>query len=121
MPSVDLSPVGSLINLALANVPKLPVRFDRRFPEVRGINDDKVSERNKNRSVLSNTQAKSEKRKDSYFSKFMLERLKKSSILNHEVFKHEGVDYKLQVAKRYTQYQEIMKRRGSSLQPVRVK
>lgn len=47
---------------------------------------------------------------DRFFSKFMLERLKKSSILNHDCFKKEDIDYKAQVAKNYTKYQEIIHR-----------
>ena len=41
---------------------------------------------------------------DSFFSKFMLERLKKSSILNHDCFKAKDVDYKAKVAANYSKY-----------------
>ena len=73
-----------MIDDALEDVPKLPNKFDTRNETVMGIHDDK-----KFGSAIHD----SEKPKPD-FSKFMLERMKKHSILNHDVFKHDGIDYK---------------------------
>ena len=86
IPSNRLSPVGDLINEALVDVPKLPAFFNRNDTELLGISEA----RNKN-------MAKDQKI-DSFFSKFMLERLKQSSILNHDCFKKNDVNHKAQVA-----------------------
>lgn len=83
IPSEQVSDLGNLIDDALTDVPKLPAKFDRRNETVMGINDDKKKGKFAPAEVP---------RGD--FSKFMLERLKKYSILNHEVFKHDGIDYK---------------------------
>ena len=98
MPSIRLSPVGDLISKALLDVPKLPAFYNRKDIEVKG-------------KTASNTKNFDKSKKmDRFFSKFMLERLKKSSILNHDCFKKEDIDYKAQVAKNYSKYQEIIHR-----------
>ena len=87
-----MSPVGDLISKALVDVPKLPAFYDRRDYEVKGVSASKVKNFDK------------AKKMDRFFSKFMLERLKKSSILNHDCFRRADVDYKSQVAKNYSKY-----------------
>lgn len=85
--------MGRIIDEALTEVPKLPAKFDRHISTVMGQYDDERGGNKKGQP----------KRRD--FSKFMLEKLKKNSILNHEVFKHYGIDYKKQVAHNYLRYQ----------------
>ena len=90
VPSEQLSPMAKIIDQAITDVPKLPARFDRHHSEVMGIYEHRKKD------------GKDKRKGD--FSKFMLERLKKNSILNHEVFKHYGIDYKKQVAHNYLRY-----------------
>ena len=94
-----------MINLALQDVPKMPKTMDRRYSEVIGINSDKRTNKKK-----SNLTGLSGEKKGSLFSKFMLERLKKHSILNHDVFKNNDVDFKKKVAKNYSKYQAIIRK-----------
>ena len=94
------SPVGDdLIKTALINIPKLPTKFDKRNATVTGVNSTE-------RSLNERDPTKRN------FSKFMLERLKKQSILNHSVFQEKGVDYREQVERNYKRYQEIIKNGG---------
>ena len=91
-----------MICMALTDVPSIPAKFDKRNATVMGIHADKPNPKNKNGELVVG------QRKNSYFSKFMLERLKKNSILNADVFKDEGIDYKKQVAKNYQRFQHIV-------------
>jgi len=70
----------------------LPAFFDRNDSEVKGISATRGTDLGKGKKV------------DSFFSRFMLERLKKSSILNHDCFKKEDVDYKATVTANFNKY-----------------
>lgn len=101
VPSNNVSPIDNAVVTALTNVPKVPQKFDRRNADVMGINEDLRGKDGK-------------PKKGFVFSKFMLDRLKKHSILNHEVFKRDGIDYKKQVANNYLKYQKIIRREGAN-------
>ena len=92
-----------MIEDALSDVPKMPAKFDKRNEQVMGIYDD----------MKKGAKFEAAKPRPD-FSKFMLERMKKHSILNHDVFKHDGVDYKEQVAKNLQNFQRVIRRHTSS-------
>ena len=75
------SPLGSLIVNALTDIPAIPAKFDKKNALVLGVNSEKLGT-DRNGKMNNN------------LSKMMLERIKKHSILNHDVFKHDGVNYK---------------------------
>ena len=69
--SIPESPIGDCIDRALKDVPVLPAKFDDNDTIVGGKNVQDESQALK-------------------FNRFMLERLKKQSILNHPVFNKKG-------------------------------
>ena len=75
------SPLGSLIVSALKDIPTIPAKFDKKNAVVLGVNSEKLGT-DRNGKMHKN------------LSKMMLERIKKHSILNHDVFKYDGVNYK---------------------------
>lgn len=70
-----------------------------------GINSEKVS--------LAAAADPDDKAKPS-FSKVMLDRIKKHSILNHTVFRQDGVNRKLQVKKNWERYQQLVSKTKAS-------
>ena len=99
------SPMGSLIQNALSDIPKIPDKFDKRKAEVLGVNCEKLLD--------TETDAVKSHNQTNNMSRMMLDRIKNYSILNHDVFRNEGVNYKKKVLKNYERYKQIVIKRVS--------